>query len=234
MNNFKHARTNTMKKTLTGLSLLLTAAYASGAAASGGDTLLEDEYLFPTQELVASGCYYRAVMQSDGNFVNYGGNHALWASNTVGSGGYAGMQADGNFEIYNWADRAVWSTHTNGNWDSSLIEQGDGNLVLYSSAFKALWSSRTNGESLGQSPCTLKQERTFVTYDFDRPGGDYKIVIPTLARASWCGFFCANESACKAYSYVPPSGSGTGECHLKNVINTRVRHWGWVAGMKEF
>lgn len=221
-----------MKHVLVGLSLLFTAAYASGAAAS--DTLIYDDYLFPGQQIVADGCYYRATMQSDGNFVNYGGNRARWASNTAGSGGYAVMQLDGNFVIYNWADSAVWSTHTvRGTGSNWLTIQSDGNLVLYNYSAGALWASRTNGEELGQSPCTYKQEHTYVAVNYDRPGSDYKVLVPNEARASWCGFFCAGESACKAYTYIPPSGSGTGECHLKNAVPSRVFRAGRVSGMKQ-
>jgi hypothetical protein len=227
-------RTN-MKKALAALSLLLTAAYASGAAAAG-DQLIFEDYLFPGQQLVASGCYYRAIMQTDGNFVNYGGNRSRWASNTANAGGYAVMQTDGNFVIYNWADRAVWSTHTisHSPGASWLSMQSDGNLVMYEFNHGAVWSTRTAGEAVGQSPCQYKAEHTTVIVNADRPGSDYKVLIPNEARASWCGFFCAAETACKAYTYIPPTGAGTGECHLKNAVPSRVSRAGRVSGVKQF
>jgi hypothetical protein len=224
-----------MRKALAGLSLALTAAFASEAAAAG-DQLIFEDFLFPGQQLVGSGCYYRALMQTDGNFVVYGGNRSRWASSTFNTGGYAVMQTDGNFVIYNWADRAVWATHTishtpGANW---LTMQSDGNLVMYEYSHGAVWSSNTAGEVLTQSPCAYKAEYTTVTYNVDRPGSDYKVLIPNEARASWCGFFCAREAACKAYTYIPPSGSGTGECRLKNAVPSRVSRSGRVSGMKQF
>jgi hypothetical protein len=223
-----------MKKALVGLALVLTAAFSSETDAAG-DQLIWEGYLFPGQQLVANGCYQRAVMQTDGNFVVYGGNRARWASNTVNKGGYAVMQTDGNFVIYNWADRAVWATRTisHSPGASWLTMQDDGNLVLYEYNHGAVWSSNTAGEEVGQSPCVYKAEQTFVTYNSDRPGSDYKVLIPNEARPSWCGFFCAGETACKSYTYIPPSGSGTGECHLKNAVPSRVSRAGRVSGVKQ-
>src|SRR6516225_2696677 len=86
------------------------------------------EYLFPPQKLVADGCYFELAMQADGNLVTYtsaslGGGTAWWASNTLGTGGYATMQGDGNFVIYNWSDQPVWSSNTLGLTPDQLIQQ---------------------------------------------------------------------------------------------------------------
>src|SRR5947209_1752048 len=47
---------------------------------------------------------YRAIFQSDGNFVVYNGGRPVWSSSTngkVGASGYLALQADGNIVVYN-------------------------------------------------------------------------------------------------------------------------------------
>ena len=53
-------------------------------------------------------------MQGDGNLVIYlRGGHAIWASNTAGSGGVRLVaQSDGNTVIYRADNRPVWATNT--------------------------------------------------------------------------------------------------------------------------
>lgn len=54
------------------------------------------------------------------------------------------MQGDGNFVVYNSANKAMWSTRTAGTGSNNrLVLQTDGNLVLYTSANKAVWNSGT-------------------------------------------------------------------------------------------
>ena len=51
-------------------------------------------------------------MQSDGNFVIYGPNGALWATNTSGNpGAYLVVQGDGNLVVYKPVP--IWATNTN-------------------------------------------------------------------------------------------------------------------------
>ena len=83
-------------------------ATAFGAQLTAGETLNEGD------AIVSSNGWYRAIMQSDGNFVVYKKNGtAAWATNTVrGDGTYrAVMQGDGNFVIYNGSS-AIWATNT--------------------------------------------------------------------------------------------------------------------------
>lgn len=61
-----------------------------------------------------------ARMQTDGNFVVYGGQK-IWSSNTAGNpGAYLEVQSDGNMVIYTKDRRALWNTNT-ANW--SRIEK---------------------------------------------------------------------------------------------------------------
>jgi len=74
-------------------------------ALAGTGQLAANDYLFPGQ-FVSQGCYYSLFMQDDGNLVAHRPDGSVvWASNTVASGGYAVMQEDGNFVVYNWSDQ---------------------------------------------------------------------------------------------------------------------------------
>jgi hypothetical protein len=81
---------------------------------------------------------YRAAMQTDGNFVVYNSNSAVWASNTGGNaGGYLRLQSDGNLVIYAAAGYPIWATMTSGT--SRLVMQPDGNLVAYRADGSPAW-----------------------------------------------------------------------------------------------
>jgi len=112
------------------------------------DTLRTGHALRENQELRSPNGEYRAAMQADGNFVVYHHQRALWASNTVHSGGHFWLinQTDGNVVVYDKDDKALWATGTNGKTTHSrLVIQNDGNLVLYSDS-TAIWASGTNGK----------------------------------------------------------------------------------------
>jgi hypothetical protein len=69
-------------------------------------------------------------MQTDGNLVMYGANGRV-RYHFAGGGSVAVMQADGNFVEYNVLGGAVWNSGTWGNPGSVLHIQDDGNLVVY-------------------------------------------------------------------------------------------------------
>ena len=206
-------------------------ASLAGVAHADPSVLRANEYLFPNQQLSRS-CYYRATMQADGNLVTYASrNSAWWASNTVGRGGYLVMQPDGNLVIYNWADAAVWSTRTQGNAGAYAIQQDDANLVVYK-AGRALWSSGVVGEPLGVTPCSVTTSKTVVAPGQDRPGSDFRSIELSQARASWCGYYCAQDASCRAWTYVPPGVQAAGAmCWLKNAVPAAVPRAGMVSGV---
>jgi hypothetical protein len=59
-------------------------------------------------------------------------------------GWIAVMQPDGNFVEYNGAMAPLWSTNTFGNPNSTIAIQDDGNLVVYSPTKGAIWSIGTD------------------------------------------------------------------------------------------
>jgi hypothetical protein len=94
--------------------------------------------------IVSKNGFFRAVMQTDCNFVVYNAPRALWASGTQGrgSGCFVAMQGDGNLVVYTQGGVPVWASGTNGNANAEVVMQDDGNLVVYAGG-RALWASNT-------------------------------------------------------------------------------------------
>jgi len=108
-----------------------------------GDTLRNGQRLDHHQRITSNNGRFHAIMQSDGNFVVYEGQRALWASNTQNNvGHHVIVQSDHNLVVYDRENRAHWASNTQGRGSdrAHLIMQDDGNLVLYDGG-TALWSS---------------------------------------------------------------------------------------------
>ncbi|MFJ9821034.1 hypothetical protein ACIRU3_38425 [Streptomyces sp. NPDC101151] len=88
----------------------------------------------------------RLTMQSDGNLVMYRlrDNKALWSTRTYGHpGAYAVMQKDGNFVIYDAANRFLWNSNTADYPGAYALMQNDGEFVIYCA---------TGGPDVGSGP----------------------------------------------------------------------------------
>lgn len=99
----------------------------------GANSILKTEALLHVdQSLYSENGLYRLLMQADGNLVIYHKDgHAVWASNTVGSGAQRLlMQADGNLVLYS-DNGAHWATDTFGKGGKHAVIQNDGKLVIY-------------------------------------------------------------------------------------------------------
>lgn len=204
----------------------------AGTALASDPVLRTNEHLFPNNHLVSTSGMCEAVMQGDGNFVVYfSGSDPVWGSGTErGVGGWAAMQGDGNFVIYNWADRPVFATNTAGNPGAALSL--DNNCELFVAVGgRILWrSGERESNSLATEPVP-PSVTTLVTGNTDRLGGDYKDVIPTQARFSWCGFFCSTDSLCRAYTFVPAGvKDNKPHCFLKNTVPPATARTGMVSG----
>ena len=178
--------------------------------------LTNEQWLMPSQALTSS-CYYRATMQPDGNLVlsSNGTASPYWSTGTAGRGAYARMQSDGNFVVYNWADNPVWAASTRG---ARVVMQVDGNLVVYNASNSPLWSSNTAGESIASTNCYGSNfALTDVYAGWNASGGDYTHFTLGQARASWCAYYCSQDSRCKTFTYVPPGIQGSqAVCWLKD------------------
>lgn len=113
-----------------------------------GDTLSPNQTLYPSQSLNSSGANkFAAVIQgSDGNFVLYSANRALWYNGIQNHGGaWLVMQgSDGNLCEYISAG-AIWCSNTGipAHPNARLVMQGDGNLVIYDANNNAIWWTNT-------------------------------------------------------------------------------------------
>jgi hypothetical protein len=225
-------------------SVVLAVSMFSPMLTAGGTGRLEEgQYLFPNQSLTNS-CYFRLTMQGDGNLVTSAStpSNAVWASNTDHRGGYAVMQRDGNFVVYDWADRPQWytSTYHRNAPHNFVIQMDNGDLEVggkvsdRSDVFTSEWWSGYSSRegALGQT-CVSPEQKTVVTENVDCPGGSTYLMRPiSVRRASWCGFFCANDPNCKAYAYTYPAPTGeAAACWLKSTIPAQTSLPGAVCGV---
>lgn len=90
------------------------------------------------QSIKSSTGNYTLTMQIDGSLAMYrqDGTKRYGMAN---NGKYAVMQSDGNFVQYGSFD-ALWQTATAGNPNSRIYVQDDGNLVVYSATGTPLWN----------------------------------------------------------------------------------------------
>jgi hypothetical protein len=101
-----------------------------GGRLNGGMALFSPDY------------HYRAIMQTDGNFVVYGPNGPVWASRT-GEGYASLLVTPGGDAVITGSpyENALWHSGTGGNPGAVLVLQNDGNLVVYRSNGTAAWAS---------------------------------------------------------------------------------------------
>ena len=86
----------------------------------------------------------RLVFQADGNLVAYANREAYWnaGAQLAAAGGFAVMQHDGNFAVYDSAGVAQWSTGTGGNPGARVFIENDCNVVVRASDGTKLWTLR--------------------------------------------------------------------------------------------
>jgi hypothetical protein len=105
---------------------------------SKGDRLGPNQQLLSGEQLVSANRQFRMQLQSDGNFVVYDGNDAIWATGTGNREvTQCIMQTDGNLVIYNGTD-VVWAAGTDNHPGAYLVLQDDGNAVMHADV--AIWA----------------------------------------------------------------------------------------------
>src|SRR5262249_28728428 len=108
------------------------------------DHMAPGDFLLPGQFRQSVDGRFWLVYQGDGNLVLYQGSNPLWATATYGTTpGFAAMQTDGNFVVYDSTGAAVWASGTWGHPRAFLVVQGDGNTVIYSTDSSPLWATNT-------------------------------------------------------------------------------------------
>jgi hypothetical protein len=130
------------------------------------------------QSIFSPNGKYRLTMQADGNFVEYDGSTAAWASGgSLVAGSTVTMQTDGNLVVYNGAT-AKWASGTNGNPGSYLVLGDNGIVSVDSPNGVPLWGAvgvLVAGTQLavnhsvtspnGQYKLTMQADGNFVEYD---------------------------------------------------------------------
>ena len=114
--------------------------YASGLLGYEQDTLPTGGAMATGQSLESADGRFKAIMQTDGNFVEYGPGGAVWSTRTgSGNGTQIRMQQDGNLVVYSPTGVAQWWSASSGTSGDRLVLQSDGNLVIYNNVGSALW-----------------------------------------------------------------------------------------------
>jgi hypothetical protein len=161
-----------LRKIFLGLSLSLSmlgvsaavsskpasAAYPGQAWCDKVEVSSNQDRNFYRGQLVNFACNDKAVVfQTDGNLVVYRYNWGAskwepkWATGTWDGespdmrAARFSVQADGNMVLYNYQNKAIWATMTNGNRGAQFAMQNDGNLVVYTSDGRPIWATMTNG-----------------------------------------------------------------------------------------
>jgi len=111
------------------------------------DTLKAGSCLKANDMLVSADGRFKAIMQTDGNFVLYQGTAPLWSANTHGQGAnQVCLQTDDNLVVYAGTPSTI-AKWANGIHRSSractLKMQNDGNLVQYCPGITPPWASHT-------------------------------------------------------------------------------------------
>lgn len=89
-----------------------------------------NDYLRPGQYIQSSQGKYFMTLQTDGSLVMYRNDNTIRYV-MAQRGNLAIMQNDGNFVEYGALGNALWNTGTWGNPGAALAIQDDGNLVVY-------------------------------------------------------------------------------------------------------
>jgi murein DD-endopeptidase MepM/ murein hydrolase activator NlpD len=161
-----------LRKLLLGLSLSLSmlgvgaavsskpamAAYPGATSCDKNEVSTNYDRNFSRGQFVSFGCGDKlAYFQNDGNLVVYKYNWNIqrwepkWATGTWDGessdmrAARFSIQADGNIVLYNYQNKAIWATMTNGNRGVQLVMQNDGNWVVYTNDGRAIWATMTNG-----------------------------------------------------------------------------------------
>ena len=108
--------------------------------------LYQGETLKQGERLISSNNSFKAVYQTDGNFVIYNSsNRPIWASNTAYNeirrrSNRLIMQSDGNLVIYN-NSTPIWASNTSRRGGLYIIMQNNGKLVMYAANNRVIWST---------------------------------------------------------------------------------------------
>ena len=108
---------------------------------AGQDRLVGGQRLYAGQFIRAERAACRLELQIDGDLIAYADGEPYWNSGSVAPGGFAVMQHDGNFVIYDAGGSPMWSTRTGGNPGARLEIQSDCNVVVRASGGDPIWAS---------------------------------------------------------------------------------------------
>ncbi|KAL9641823.1 hypothetical protein ABK040_011808 [Willaertia magna] len=156
-NSSTNSSTNSLTSSLTSsFTSSLTTNSSTNSISLIMDTLNDHSPLNANRQIISRNGKYRAVMQSDGNFICYdnSNNKSFWESGTSGKGQkpHKLVIEEGHLIIYDSFQTVIWqsslciikSAIDKPKGPFRLVMQDDRNLVLFDDGSnKSIWSSKT-------------------------------------------------------------------------------------------
>ena len=152
--------------------LLLLSLLGLTAAGLHANEISTGQSLQIGQSLNSNDGKYSLVQQADGNLVLYrtADGNVMWTS--YANGTYAVIQGDGNFVQYNASGVAVWSSGTGGhayNANYKLGVANNGPIYIQDGNSKAiLWSTPIDPSAPPYYPCGGQKPYTSYTFCYNR------------------------------------------------------------------
>ena len=111
---------------------------------AGQDRLVAGQRLYAGQFIRARRAACRLEFRPDGDLIAYADGLPYWnagSGSLAAGGGFAAMQRDGNFVVFDARGRARWSTRSGGNPGARVAIQSDCNVVVRAPGGEPLWAS---------------------------------------------------------------------------------------------
>jgi hypothetical protein len=102
-----------------------------------------------------TNCTFKAIMQTDGNFVFYRGTQVIWASGSAGAGAKLFFQHDGNLVIYRANGTSSWSSATAGKGGTKLSVHGTGQIKMTNASGNVVWQVGTPAAGCVETAASL-------------------------------------------------------------------------------
>jgi hypothetical protein len=78
----------------------------------------------------------------------------------------------------------------------------------------------------------ISAERRGLEVNIDRPGSDFKSYNLSAPEPEACQALCAQNSLCKAWTYVKATSSRSPRCYLKNAVANSAYNTNTISGLK--
>lgn len=170
-----------------------------------------------TAEACAQSCSQEAACQSwrfSGTVCWFSSGHETLTSATGNFAGHRQPATEANVDRWG-ADYRAFSTASAATCQGTCANEA--RCAAFTHYNSTCYLKNTEGVPTSLSGATSGVRRGLET-NTDRAGSDYRNFAPSSPDPEHCQAACASESACKAFTYVAPSATGSARCFLKNQV----------------